>query len=33
MAGAQLDTEDLDKAEKILIEAIEEYLEDNRNEE
>lgn len=33
MAGAQIDTEDLDKAEKILIEAIEEYLEENKSEE
>ena len=33
MAGAQLDTTDLDEAEKTLIDAIEEYLEDNKSEE
>ena len=33
MAGAQLDTTDLDEAEKILIEAIDEYLTDNKSEE
>lgn len=33
MAGAQVDTEDLDEAEKILIEAIDEYLEENKSEE
>ncbi|OFK80624.1 DHH family phosphoesterase [Peptoniphilus sp. HMSC062D09] len=33
MAGAQVDTEDLDEAEKILIEAINEYLEENKSEE
>ena len=33
MAGAQLDTTDLDEAEKILINAIDEYLIDNKSEE
>lgn len=33
MAGAQLDTTDLDEAEKILTEAIDEYLTDNKSEE
>jgi len=33
MAGAQLETTDLKEARKILIEAIEEYLEDNKIEE
>ncbi len=33
MAGAQLDTLDLDEAEKILINAIDEYLIDNKSEE
>ena len=33
MAGAQVDTEDLDEAENILIEAIDEYLEENKSEE
>ena len=33
MAGAQVDTDDLDEAEKILIEAIDEYLEENKSEE
>ena len=33
MAGAQVDTEDLGEAEKILIEAIDEYLEENKSEE
>lgn len=33
MAGAQLDTTDLDEAEKILVNAIDEYLIDNKSEE
>ena len=33
MAGAQLETTDLDEAEKILTEAIDEYLTDNKSEE
>ena len=33
MAGAQVDTTDLDEAEKILIDAIDTYLEDNKSEE
>ena len=33
MAGAQLDTTNLDEAEKILINAIDEYLIDNKSEE
>ena len=33
MAGAQLDTTDLDEAENILTEAIDEYLTDNKSEE
>lgn len=33
MAGAHLDTTDLDEAEKILTEAIDEYLTDNKSEE
>ena len=33
MAGAQLDTTDLDEAEKILINAFDEYLIDNKSEE
>ncbi|MET3617164.1 c-di-AMP phosphodiesterase-like protein [Peptoniphilus olsenii] len=33
MAGAQLETTDLEEAEKVLIEAIEEYLQENEREE
>ena len=33
MAGAQVDTTDLDEAEKILIDAIDKYLEENKSEE
>ena len=33
MAGAQVDTDDLDEAAKVLIEAIDEYLEENKSEE